>query len=236
MELEFESFSRRSIFIAKKRYAVWVFEPGADGWSDSIKVKGMETVRRDWCELTSKTLNHVLELVLKEGRVEEAVNYVRQVINSVRNIDIAAEPSAINDLVLTRKYTKKTESYRNKQPHVTVVEKMRARLKFVPSVGDRIPFVITAGSGLFVERAEDPEYVKENNIALDVDYYVRKQILPPVERILRELGVDASVLDYDEKQKGLADFGGGLETGHAGNQARKSKTTSKKGQARLFDF
>jgi DNA polymerase I len=236
MELEFESFSRRSIFIAKKRYAVWVFEPGEKGWSDSIKVKGMETVRRDWCELTSKTLNHVLELVLKEGRVEEAVTYVRQVISSVRNIDIAAEPSAINDLVLTRKYTKKTESYRNKQPHVTVVEKMRKRLRFVPSIGDRIPFVITAGSGLFVERAEDPEYVKENNIALDVDYYVKKQILPPVERILRELGVDASVLDYDEKQKGLADFGGGLEAGHTGNKARKSKTTEKKGQARLFDF
>jgi DNA polymerase I len=120
----------------------------------------------------------VLELVLKEGRVEEAVTYVRQVINSVRNIDIAAEPSAINDLVLTRKYTKKTESYRNKQPHVTVVEKMRGRSGFVPSIGDRIPFVITTGSGLFVERAEDPEYVKENNIALDVDYYVKKQILP----------------------------------------------------------
>jgi DNA polymerase I len=236
MELEFESFSRRSIFIAKKRYAVWVFEPGADGWSDSIKVKGMETIRRDWCELTSKTLNHVLELVLKEGRVEEAVKYVREVINNVRNIDIAAEPSAINDLVLTRKYTKNTESYCNKQPHVTVVEKMRTRSKFVPSVGDRIPFLITAGSGLFVERAEDPEYVKENNIALDVDYYIRKQILPPIVRILRELGVDASVLDYDEKQKGLADFGGGLETEYTDNKARKSKITEKKRQARLFDF
>lgn len=236
MELEFESFARRSIFLAKKRYAVWIFEQTADGWSDSIKVKGMETVRRDWCELTSKTLNAVLELVLREGRVEDAVQHVRQVINGVRNLDLSADPDALDDLVLTRKYTKKSESYRNKQPHVTVVEKIRKRSGFAPSIGDRIPFVITAGNGLFVDKAEDPEYVKENNLAIDVDYYVKKQILPPVERILREFGVEASFLDYDEKQKGLGDFGGGIEIEHAPTPEKKLKNTEKNSQFRLSDF
>jgi len=236
MELEFESFARRSIFLAKKRYAVWVFEHGREGWTDSIKVKGMETVRRDWCELTSKTLSKVLELVLKEGLVDDAIQHVREVVNSVRNIDLKADPSTIDDLMLTRKYTKKTESYQNKQPHVMVIEKMRKRTGFVPSIGDRVPYVIAAGSGILADKAEDPEYVLENNISLDVEYYIKKQILPPVERIFRELGVEVAFLDYDAKQKGLTDFGGGIETTRAANYEKKAQKTDKKAQSRLLDF
>ncbi len=238
MELEFESFARRSIFIAKKRYALWVFEPSADGWSDGIKVKGMETVRRDWCELTSKTLNRVLELVLKEGRVEDAVSYVRKIINGVRNIDLEKDPSVLEDLTLTRRYTKKSENYQNKQPHVMVIEKMKKRSGFVPPIGDRIPFVIIAGPGLLADKAEDPEYVKENNLSLDVNYYIKKQILPPVERILREFGVDASFLDYDEKQKGLGDFGGSgsVIREHVAIQEDREPKKPKKSQSKLFDF
>ena len=76
----------------------------------------------------------------------------------------------------------------------------------MPSIGTRIPFVIIAGKGLFVERAEDPDYVREHNVPIDVDYYIKKQILPPVERILGVFGVKISSLDFDSKQKGLFDF------------------------------
>ncbi|HET8685584.1 MAG TPA: DNA-directed DNA polymerase, partial [Methanosarcina sp.] len=110
MELEFESIAKRALLIAKKRYALWFFEPRNSGWEDKIKVKGMETVRRDWCELTSVTLNRVLELVLIEGNVEQAVNYVREVVSKVRNLDPAKDSDIIESLVLTRTLTRKTES------------------------------------------------------------------------------------------------------------------------------
>jgi len=206
MELEFESIAQRALFIAKKRYAIWVFERAGDGWSDKIKVKGMETVRRDWCELTSKTLNTVLELVLKEGAVDRAVEHVRGVVDRVRNIDVQKDSEIIDDLILTRMFSKSKKSYKNKQPHLTVIEKLKTRTGMAPSIGERIPFVIIAARGLFVDRAEDPDYVREHNIPLDVDYYIKKQILPPVERILGVFGVDMATLDFDSKQKGLFDF------------------------------
>jgi DNA polymerase I len=56
MELVFDSFARRAIFLAKKRYALLIMEKTAQGMKEKIKVKGMETVRRDWCELTTKTV------------------------------------------------------------------------------------------------------------------------------------------------------------------------------------
>jgi DNA polymerase I len=206
MELEFESIAKRALLIAKKRYALWLFEPRNSGWENKIKVKGMETVRRDWCELTSVTLNRVLELVLIEGNVDRAVEHVREVVSKVRNLDPAKDSEIIESLVLTRTLTRKTESYKNKQPHLTVVEKLKERTGAIPSIGTRIPFVIIAGKGLFVDRAEDPDYVREHDIPIDVDYYIKKQILPPVERILEVFGVNISSLDFDSKQKGLFDF------------------------------
>ncbi|MDW7725891.1 MAG: DNA-directed DNA polymerase [Candidatus Methanoperedens sp.] len=195
MELVFDSIGKRAIFIAKKRYAVWVFEKSDKGWKDEIRVKGMETVRRDWCGLTTRTVEKVLELVLKKGDVDGAVLHVRNTINSIRTIDARKDAELFDDLVLTRQFTKKVERYRSRQPHTTVVEKMRKR-GIIANLGDRIPFVILAGNGLFVERAEDPEYAKENNLPLDVDYYVNKQILPPVERILSEFGVKGEMLRF----------------------------------------
>ena len=206
MELEFESIAKRALLIAKKRYALWLFEPKNSGWESEIKVKGMETVRRDWCELTSRTLNRVLELVLIEGDVDKAAEHVKKVINDIRNLDPRKDSEIIESLVLTRTLTRKTDSYKNKQPHLTVAENLKRRTGVRPSIGTRIPFVIVSGKGLFVDRAEDPEYVREHNVPIDVDYYVKKQILPPVERILGVFGVDMSSLDFDSKQKGLFDF------------------------------
>jgi len=234
MELEFEATAKRAIFIAKKRYALWKYEKKNDDWIDKIEVKGMETIRRDWCELTSKTLNKVLEIVLKEGSVENAIKHVQEVVNSIRNIEVQKDKdNIIEDLIITRKYTKKADSYKNKQPHITVVEKLKKRGAPLPSIGDRVPYVIIEGNNLLVERAEDPSYVKENKIPLDVDYYIKKQILPPVERILKEFGVEFEVLNYDESQKSIFEF-----KPHINKNIRKNSKPkkTKKRQKSLFDY
>jgi len=228
MELVFEAFARRGIFLAKKRYALWVFEPMGEGWKDRIKVRGMETVRRDWCDLTSKTIKTCLELVLKEGKVDEAVEHVRSVVLRIQNLDLSKDPDILRDLTLTRRYTKSPGSYKNKQPHIQLVEKIRERGGTVPGVGDRVPFVIIQGKRgrknkeLFVNRAEDPAYALEKNMPLDTEYYVEKQILPPVMRIFESFGVGRDRLCVGRGQKSLFSFG---------EVAPKAAT-----QKSLFDF
>ena len=228
MELVFEAFARRGIFLAKKRYALWVFEQVGEVWKDRIKVRGMETVRRDWCGLTSKTLKTCLELVLKEGKVDEAVDHVRSVVVRLQSLDLSLDPGILEELTLTRRYTKSTGSYKNKQPHIQLVEKIRERGGQVPSVGDRVPFVIIKGKSsrknkaLFVDRAEDPAFVLENNMPLDTEYYVDKQILPPVLRIFESFGVTKDRLCAGRAQSNLFSFEG------AAQKAQKQKS--------LFDF
>jgi DNA polymerase I len=228
MELVFEAFARRGIFLAKKRYALWVFEQVGEVWKDRIKVRGMETVRRDWCGLTSKTLKTCLELVLKEGKVDEAVDHVRSVVVRLQSLDLSLDPGILEELTLTRRYTKSTSSYKNKQPHIQLVEKIRERGGQVPSVGDRVPFVIIKGKSsrknkaLFVDRAEDPAFVLENNMPLDTEYYVDKQILPPVLRIFESFGVTKDRLCAGRAQSNLFSFEG------VAQKAQKQKS--------LFDF
>jgi DNA polymerase I len=124
-----------------------------------------------------------------------------------------------------------------------VVEKQEKRTGVRPSIGERIPFVIIAGKGLFVDRAEDPEYVKEHNIQLDVDYYIQKQLLNPVERILGVFGVDIATLDHDSRQKGLFDFAKTPETTEKHFTRKNGQTASAvenrdsgNNQSSLFDF
>ena len=73
-----------------------------------------------------------------------------------------------------------------------------------------------------VDQAEDPAFVLENNIPLDTEYYVNKQILPPVLRIFETFGVSrdrfcssraqsslfsfADDCNKSQKQKSLLDF------------------------------
>jgi DNA polymerase I len=225
MELVFEAFARRAIFLAKKRYALWVFEPSGQEWKDRIKVRGMETVRRDWCNLTSKTLKTCLELVLKEGNVDDAVDHVRLVVSRIQNLNLSDDPQILEELTLTRRYTKSTGSYKNKQPHIQLVEKIKKRGGQVPGVGDRVPFVIIRGKSsrhkeLFVDRAEDPQFVLEKNMPLDTEYYVEKQILPPVLRIFETFGINRDKICRDLKQSSLICF----------QEAKPQKQKS------LFDF
>jgi len=209
MELVFEAFARRGIFLAKKRYALWVFERVGKEWRDRIKVRGMETVRRDWCEMTSKTLNRCLELLLKEGLVDDAVEHVRGIIDRMQRLDLKKDREMLDDLTLTRRYTKSVSAYKSKQPHIQLVEKMRQRGGRVPGIGERVPFVIVRGDNrkaLFVDRAEDPEFAVEREMQIDTDYYIEKQLLPPVLRIFESFDIKREQLVRDRRQRNLFDF------------------------------
>lgn len=56
-----------------------------------------------------------------------------------------------------------------------------------PKLGDRVPFVIIAASKntRAYDKAEEPIYALENNIPIDVDYYLHNQLAKPLIRIFQ---------------------------------------------------
>ena len=88
--LEFEKIYRTFLILSKKRYAGWKFEY-SDGWKDGIDMKGIETVRRDWCPLVSKVMNEVLVTILKEGDLKRAIEIVKEVVEKLRRNEVPME-------------------------------------------------------------------------------------------------------------------------------------------------
>ena len=74
-----------------------------------------------------------------------------------------------------------------KQAHVVLAEKMQKRdpnLSF--NIGDRINYVMIEGQkgSKNYDNAEDPSLVLEEDLPINYDYYIQKQIKPPLERLL----------------------------------------------------
>ncbi len=200
MELQYEAFSQRALFVTKKRYALFM-----EGKEPPMKVKGLETVRREWCNQATEAMKKVLDLLLRKGEIEEASKYMKSLIEDLREDRIPLEK-----LIQTRTLSKSPSEYKGRQPHAELCERMRRRdPASAPEVGSRVPFVITHGNGLLVERSEDPTYVREHDINLDHEYYIRRQILPPVRRIFDALELDIDELVADSSQLTLLDALGG---------------------------
>ncbi|MCD6381647.1 MAG: ribonuclease H-like domain-containing protein [Candidatus Aenigmarchaeota archaeon] len=193
LEVDFQGFYKRGIFIsrgaapgtAKKRYAL-LDENG------NLLIRGLETVRRDWCNLAKEVQRKVLEFVLSDNDVEKAVKYVKNVID-----DLKKHKVPLKELVIHEQLTKPIEEYKQIGPHVVAAKKLKQRGEDVFE-GMIIRFVITKGSGSISKRAEPVDYVTVNKI--DESYYIKNQIVPAALRVLQVLGI--------EKERFL---GGGLK-------------------------
>lgn len=206
MELVFEAYAKRILILAKKHYAMYRFESEGKG---EIKAKGIETVRRDWCNFTSKALTKCLETILIDGDVDAALAQARNAIAVLKN----PTPDIFNDLVMSRTLTRNPENYAQQQPHAELVKKLEQRGVFKYAIGDRVPFIIVASqrrsghrSELMTSRAEDPDYAIENNLKIDTNYYLQKQLIPPLLRIFESFGINELDLLQPSRQQSLTKF------------------------------
>lgn len=201
LELKFEKIFKSFLIETKKRYAGWAFEKERDKWVDRIEMKGIETVRRDWCLLVSQTMLDVLNIILKEKDIKKASKHVREVIS-----DLARGKISLEKLTVVKGITKSLESYDGVQPHIELAKKLAQRDKTKSLVGERLEYVIVKGNQMLSKRAEDPEFVKEKHLEIDPEYYVHNQLLPPLERIFEVCGVSSSELLEGVKQQNLLDI------------------------------
>ena len=202
LELEFEKIYRTFLILTKKRYAGWKFDKTEEGWHDELQMRGIETVRRDWCPLVSELMLQVLNTVLKEGDLAKAIELVKGTINDLRSGNIPMEK-----LTIIKGITKSVESYEGMLPHIELARKLTARNpQDPPKIGDRLGFVIVKGDQMLSKRAEDPKYAEQNKIPLDSDYYIQSQLFPPIERIFSAVGVQKSEIFGNGRQTSLGDI------------------------------
>lgn len=219
LELEFEKIYKPFLILTKKRYAGWRFDHSNGEWHDEIEMRGIETVRRDWCPLVSEIMVDVLNIILKEGDVQRAATLVKETLDKLKKGQIPMEK-----LTVIKGIAQSLDSYRGTLPHIELARKIASRNpQEPPRIGDRLGFVIVKGNMMLSKRAEDPAYAAKHNLPIDSDYYIESQLFPPIERIFSSMGIERSEI-----------MGGGHQTTFAelfGSRSKKAKKAIANGSA-----
>ncbi|KAI1289615.1 DNA polymerase delta catalytic subunit [Halotydeus destructor] len=183
INLEFEKVYYPYLLINKKRYA-GLYWTKPDKY-DKMDCKGIETVRRDNCQLVSHLIGNCLQKLLIDRNPEAAVKHAQHIIR-----ELLTNRVDISQLIITKELTKKDGEYNNKQAHTELAIRMTKRdAGSAPKLGDRVPYVIVAapkGTAAYM-KSEDPIYVLDNNIPIDVQYYLENQISKPLMRIFEPI-------------------------------------------------
>lgn len=200
MELELEDFYKRGIWVtkrtgefgAKKKYAL-INEQG------KIKIRGFETVRRDWCPLARQLQNKVLELILKEGNEKSALEIVKKTIKDLKERKISRE-----EILIRTQLKKPISEYKAITPHVIAAKKMHE--KGIPAdMGMLIEYFIAETrekKSLVREKVKLPEEKGEYNIK----YYLEHQLIPAIENILEVFNINIKEIVEGKKQTKLDGF------------------------------
>ncbi|KAJ4993926.1 DNA polymerase [Stagonosporopsis vannaccii] len=189
LEIDIDNVFRRILLHAKKKYAAINMVPVDGKYVEKLEVKGLDMRRREYCALSKETSTELLNFLLSgedpETVVEKIHNHLRDLSKKMREYSVPA-----------RKYTiytqlgKNPDQYPNgaSMPSVQVALRLQAKGKHVKAK-DVMSFIITGDSSGSAENAAKNAYPVDevvkpgSELKPDIDYYLHKQILPPVERL-----------------------------------------------------
>ena len=200
MELDLENYYDRGLFVstrsgesgAKKKYAL-LMEDG------NLKIRGFETVRRDWCILARDLQSKILKLILTEGNETKALALLERTIQTLKSGEVQIEK-----LILKNQLKKSIDSYLSKGPHVAAAEKMKE--KGIPIYEGLVIEYFIGEISEKSKKISDKVFLPDEEAKYDYDYYLNNQIIPVVENIFAVFGVDVNELVRDKKQKSLGDY------------------------------
>ncbi len=197
MRLDLEGFFKRGIWVttrngeigAKKKYAM-VSE------DKIVKIRGFETVRRDWCLLARTTQDKVIRLILEDGNEKRALEYTKKIIKKLKERKIQKE-----DILIKTQIKKPISEYKSISPHVTAAIKLKKAGQFL-GIGSLIEFYIKEQKGNS-KLIRDQAALKTETAPYDINYYLTKQIIPSVEQIFHIFKINIQEIIDGQKQENL---------------------------------
>ncbi|KAK2584167.1 hypothetical protein KPH14_006597 [Odynerus spinipes] len=199
VELDIDGVFRYLLLLQKKKYAAVTMTKLPDGKIQlNQEHKGLDIVRRDWCQLASETGKKILDQLFSEQsgdtRVEEVFSILQNVSKSIRENQVS-----LSSLIITKQLSRNPNEYPDrKQAHVAIALRLNKEGGRMWKVGDTISYIICEDGTdkSATERAYHiDEFKKRDNLKVDINYYLMSQILPVVLRICEPIeGIDDVLL------------------------------------------
>ncbi|PON37843.1 DNA polymerase zeta catalytic subunit [Trema orientale] len=190
--LKMEKVYHPCFLLTKKRYVGYSYERPKQV-EPVFDAKGIETVRRDTCGAVSKMMEQSLRLFFELQDISEVKAYLLRQWKRILSGRVS-----LQDFVFAKEVRLGTYSTRDSSslpPSAIVATKaMRSDPRAEPRYGDRVPYVVIHGEpgARLVDMVVDPlELLAVGSpYRLNDMYYINKQIIPALQRVLGLVGAD----------------------------------------------
>ena len=186
ISLEYEKVYCPLLLLSKKRYIGKLYSDNPEKY-DYQDSKGIVLKRRDNFQLLKNIYQQTLDILTTESK--RGIPLVIEKITDVLN-DLVQGNTDLDLLIVSKAFK---PPYKSKIPHAVLAEKIAERDPGkAPRSNDRIDYLFVDINSKKKEaqylKVEDPEYVREHNLPLDVEYYIT-YLMNPMSEIL-ELYMD----------------------------------------------
>ncbi|XP_033988518.1 LOW QUALITY PROTEIN: DNA polymerase alpha catalytic subunit [Trematomus bernacchii] len=200
LEIDIDGVFKSLLLLKKKKYAALVVENHGEGrYSVKQELKGLDIVRRDWCDLAKECGNYVIGQILSDQSRDVIVENIQKHLVELGE-KVAAGSVPLNQYEINKALTKDPQDYPDKKslPHVHVALWINSQGGHRVKAGDTVSYIICKdGSTLAAsQRAYALEQLqKQEGLSLDVQYYLAQQVHPVVSRICDPIeGIDGVLI------------------------------------------
>lgn len=200
LEIDIDGVFKSLLLLKKKKYAALVVEQQGEGrYGVKQELKGLDIVRRDWCDLAKECGNYVIGQILSDQSRDVIVENIQKHLVEVGE-KVASGAIPLNQYEIHKALTKDPQDYPDKKslPHVHVALWINSQGGRRVKAGDTISYLICKdGSTLAAsQRAYALEQLqKQEGLSLDTQYYLAQQVHPVVSRICDPIeGIDSVLI------------------------------------------
>lgn len=199
VKLKFEKVYHPCVLMAKKRYVGFKYESKKQVQPE-FEAKGIETVRRDGTPAEQKIEENALKILFRTSDLSRVKAFFQAQCTKIMQGRVS-----IQDFCFAREVKLGTYSDKGPPPPGALISarKMLEDPRLEPQYGERVPYVVvTGGPGArLIDRCVAPEVLlNDAQQELDAEYYISKNIIPPLERIFNLVGANVRQW-YDEMPK-----------------------------------
>ncbi|KAH7358579.1 DNA polymerase family B [Plectosphaerella cucumerina] len=199
IKLKFEKVYHPCVLLAKKRYVGYKYE-SRDQIVPEFDAKGIETVRRDGTPAEQKIEEKALRLLFETADLSQIKSYFQSQCEKIMRGAVS-----VQDFCFAREV--RLGSYSDKGPPppgaLISTKRMLEDARAEPQYGERVPYVVVTGApgARLIDRCVAPEdLLNDSHAQLDAEYYISKNLIPPLERIFNLVGANVRQW-YDEMPK-----------------------------------
>ncbi|KAL8693287.1 MAG: hypothetical protein Q9218_001847 [Villophora microphyllina] len=199
VKLKFEKVYFPCVLLAKKRYVGFKYESKTQSEPD-FDAKGIETVRRDGTPAEQKIEEKALKILFRTSDLSQVKRYFQRQCMKIMKGKIS-----IQDFCFAKEVKLGTYSDKGPPPPGALIstKRMLEDPRAEPQYGERVPYVVITGApgARLIDRCVAPDILLHNDHnELDAEYYISKNLIPPLERIFNLMGANVRQW-YDEMPK-----------------------------------